>query len=324
MILQRHGAHLLDGLDVRAIWNELRQHVLPTTFVEPESLDCVMGLDARMLLVTETFQRTGSFKFRPAMAAALHSPAAHLLTASSGNFGAALALAARRAGKTCTVVMPDRSAAVKIEAVKRHGARVALVDTDRVTRAGRLAELLGEQADGEAVSPYDDARVIAGDASLAAELFARETPDCVVVPVGGGGLSSGFVLARDLLGVCCPIVGAEPVLANDAARSLREGRLCANETEPATCCDGARTLSLGRRNFVLLRQGLAELIEVQEVTVGRAMRLLFEHAHLVAEPTGALALAAVLERPERFRGLRVACVVSGGNVDPEVFRQLVF
>ena len=307
----------LRALELPPLWKQLADAgVRPTLLLRSAAVDEATG--AQVVLVSETFQETGSFKFRAALCVAQHREAPHLLTASSGNFGAALALACKRVGKRCTVVMPAVSAAVKIAAVRRHGAQVELVDTTRTTRAARLAELAQTDVSTRTVSPYDDVHVIAGNASLGAELFARLQPDCVVVPVGGGGLSSGFVVARDTLGARSEIIGAEPHLANDAARSLRTGTRVANAAEPPTLCDGARTLMLGELNFEVLKEGLAGIEEAEEETVVRAVRLLFD-AHLKAEPTGALALAAMLSRPERFAGKQVACVVSGGNVDAAVY-----
>jgi threonine dehydratase len=313
----------LIGLDPRLVWSGLRTEVIPTTFIESERLNRALQLKPGLLLVSETFQHTGSFKYRAALSVALHSRSSHLLTASSGNFGAALALAASRTGKLCTVVMPAQSAQVKIRAVQSAGATVDLIDTSQITRAGRVEQLRQAHSEAQVVSPYDDPYVVAGNSSLGAELFAREVPDCVVVPVGGGGLSSGLVVARDLLATTCEVVGAEPLLANDGARSLRSGKLCANDQEPSTLCDGARTLSLGKLNFAVLQQGAAEIVEADEGNIARAVRMLFELANLKAEPTGALSLAAVLQSPRRFAGKRVACIVSGGNVDPALYAQLI-
>jgi len=313
----------LTEADVRSVWVRLRSEVVPTTFVEPERLSRALHMVPGLLLVSEAFQHTGSFKYRAALAAALQSESSHLLTASSGNFGAALALAAAKTGKRCTVAMPAGSAQVKIAAVRNSGASVDLVDTARQSRAHRVAELQRQYPEAEVISPYDDARVIAGNSSLGAELFAREQPECLVVPVGGGGLSSGLVVARDLLARSCEVIGAEPLLANDAARSIRSGQLCVNEREPSTLCDGARTLSLGKLNFALLRRGLSEIIEVEEAKIAQAVRLLFQLANLKAEPTGALSLAAVLQAPQRFAGRRVACIISGGNVDSALYARLL-
>jgi threonine dehydratase len=313
----------LNGLDPRLVWSVLRSELKPTTFIESERLNRALRLEPGLLLVSEAAQHTGSFKYRAALSVALHSKSSHLLTASSGNFGAALALAASRTGKRCTVVMPAQSARVKIAAVQNAGATVDLIDTAQISRAARVEQLRREHPEAQVVSPYDDPYVIAGNSSLGAELFAREVPECVVVPVGGGGLSSGFVVARDLLARSCEVVGAEPLLANDAARSLRSGTLCTNDQEPNTLCDGARTASLGRLNFDVLREGAVQIVEVDEENIARAVRILFELANLKAEPTGALSVAAVLQSPGRFAGKRVACIVSGFNVDPALHARLL-
>lgn len=312
---------VLSGIDLRSVWQNLFPHLRPTLLLAPERLSKALGV--RVRLASETLQHTGSFKYRAALAAAQNLPASHLLTASSGNFGAALALAARESGKACTVVMPSTSARVKITAVASFGAAVDLVDTSRKTRAARVAELAETLSDVAVVSAYDDPFVIAGNASLGAEVFAADPTDVVVVPVGGGGLSSGIVVARNELAPDVRVIGAEPHLANDAARSLREGRLVANDSEPPTICDGARTLSLGSRNFAILREGLEDIAEVEEEAVERAVRMLFELANLKVEPTGALAVAAVLQSPSRFAGKSVTCVVSGGNVDAELYARLL-
>lgn len=220
--------------------------------------------------------------------------------------------------------MPSNSAAVKVEAVREFGGRVELVDVRTKTRAARVRELAEEYPEAYVASAYDDDLVIEGNSSLGREIGALRLPlDVVVAPVGGGGLTSGLLLGLRDSGRTIPVIGAEPLLANDAARSLASGCLFSNETEPQTLADGARTLSLGRRNWEILRNGLERIIEVPEEKIAEAVRMLFRLANLKAEPTGALSLAAVLTEPEAFRDRRVCCVISGGNVDPEVYRVLL-
>lgn len=287
-----------------AIVGAIGPELVPTTILELPGL----GLIAHELL-----QHTGSFKARGALAAVRFSTARHLCTASSGNFGAALAWAAAREGRACTVVMPDRSVQKKIDAVRRFGATVELIDTTRVSRLDRLREVAAALDDAEAISPYDDDRVILGNATLGLELLtARPDLDVILVPVGGGGLASGLCVARDELGRPTRIVGCEPLLGNDGARSLAAGRIVANDREPATICDGARTLALGARNFAILQRGLEAILEVDDDAVRGAMATL-DAARLAAEPTGALAIAALQQNAARFAGQRVACVLSGGN-----------
>ncbi|MCS6911678.1 MAG: pyridoxal-phosphate dependent enzyme, partial [Myxococcota bacterium] len=284
----------LQRMDLPSVWAALRPLVRPALALNSPALDAALG--TRVTLYSETFQHTGSFKFRAAMSAVLHSKAPRLLTVSSGNFGAALACAAARWGKACTVAMPQQSSRVKIAAVRAHGATVDLIDTTRTSRSERLAELAAADPEAQPISPYDDPYVVAGNSSLGAEIFGAPEgpPQVLVAPVGGGGLSAGLVLARDRLAPTCEVIGAEPLAANDAARSLRAGRLECNPDEGNTLCDGARTRSLGQIGFHVLRRGMAAIVEVREVTVAQAVRLLFEAVHLKAEPTGALSVAAVL------------------------------
>jgi threonine dehydratase len=294
----------------------------PTTIVEAPRLAAHLGLD--LFLATETFQRTGSFKFRAAYNLVANVPHAHVITASSGNFGQAMAYASKLFGKRCTVVMPANSARVKVDAVLSYGARVDLVDTTKVKRAVRVAQLAAEHPDAYIASAYDDPFVIAGNSSLGDELAALPVPpDVVIAPIGGGGLTSGLVQAAQRSRHTMRVVGAEPLIANDAARSLREGHIVVNETEPQTIADGTRTLSVGRHNWEILKDGIETIIEVPEEAIREAVRLLFSLANLKAEPTGALGIGALMTSPETFRGRRVCCVITGGNVDPAVYTAIV-
>jgi len=294
----------------------------PTTIVAAPRLATQLGVE--LTLVSEAFQETGSFKFRAASNVVASVPNELFVTVSSGNFGQALARAAALAGKRAIVAMPAQSARVKIDAVRAWGAEVDLIDMTTSSRARRIAELAAAHPEAYVASPYDDPLVIAGNATLGHEIAERIPElDAVVVPVGGGGLASGIVVGLRQAGSGAEIWGAEPLLANDAARSLRAGRIERNESEPATLADGARTASLGRHNWEILRAGLAGIVEVPESEIRQAVGLLFSLANLKAEPTGALSTAALLTAPERFRGRRVACVVSGGNVDPALYASLL-
>jgi threonine dehydratase len=147
--------------------------------------------------------------------------------------------------------------------------------------------------------------------------------DAVVVPVGGGGLSAGVIIGLEESQSQTRVFGAEPLRANDAAESLRAGRVIVNEKEPDTIADGARTISLGQRNWRVLQRGLNTIFEVPEDDIVKAVQLLFHFANLKAEPTGALSLAALLAAPPELRGKRVCCVISGGNVDATLYRALL-
>ncbi len=298
----------------------LLEAIRPTTFVESEKLKTFLNLD--LTVASETFQHTGSFKFRAAYNLASNVENSHIITASSGNFGQALAYACKLTNKKCTVVMPETSAKVKIEAVKNYGATVDLVDTKRVGRSERVEQLMNENPEAYKASAYDDWFVIEGNSTLGDEL-APENFDIVISPVGGGGLISGISKGLCRKGSQTTLIGAEPLLANDAARSLQAGKIVLNKTEPQTIADGARTISLGNLNWEIIEKGVSEILEVSDERIIEATRLFFTLANLKCEPTGALSLGAILENKERFRDKKICLIVSGGNVDAEIYRQIL-
>jgi threonine dehydratase len=304
---------------IAAVWETLPRHVRPTFLLPSPALSEQCNCD--VTIASETFQHTGSFKFRAAYNLLSNVPQQHIIAASSGNFGQAVAYACKLLDKTCTIVMPSTSARVKIEAVESYGGTVDLIDVRQVSRAERVAQLMAARSDAFQAQAYDDYRVVAGNSTLGKEILSAANFDTIIVPVGGGGLSSGIVVARDHLQTQTEIIGAEPLPGNDAARSLHAGRLVRNEQEPATVADGARTLSLGKLNWEILQHGLADIIEVPDDKTLNALRYCFRYLNLKVEPTGALAIAALLANPERFHSRRVCCIVSGGNVDPLVYAQ---
>jgi threonine dehydratase len=294
--------------------------ILPTTFIRSAKFNDHLGLD--LTIASETFQHTGSFKFRAAYNLALNVPNDEILTASSGNFGQALAYACRLTGKKCTVVMPSTSAKVKIDAVRGYGATVDLVDTTMIGRNERVAAIAAEMPDAYFASAYDDRSVIEGNATLGDELATRDF-DVVVVPVGGGGLISGVITGLSRNGKQTAVYGAEPLLGNDAARSLKAGTIIRNEVEPSTIADGARTISLGDLNWEIIKNCVTGIFEVPETFIIDAVQHYFALVNLKCEPTGALSLGAVLADPDVFAGQKVCLVVSGGNVDPAVYAQII-
>jgi threonine dehydratase len=294
----------------------------PTTIVDAPRLSRKLGVD--LVLASETLQYTGSFKFRAAYNVASKVKHAHIITASSGNFGQAIAYACSLFGKRCTVVMPVTAPKIKVDAVREYGAEVDLVDVRKKQRLERLRELAAEFPEAYVASPYDDPLVIEGNAGLAAELFALGLElDFIIAPIGGGGLTSGLVKGVQQSGRKIQVLAAEPTLSNDAAESFRAGHIVALPNESDTIADGARMLRLGDNNWEILSHGLAGVVEVSEDQIKEGVRLLFALANLKVEPTGALALGAVLAEPDRFRGKRVCCVISGGNADPALYAELI-
>ena len=298
----------------------LLEVIRPTTFIKSSKLDAALGLD--ITVASETFQHTGSFKFRAAYNLASGVENEEILTASSGNFGQALAYACKLLGKRCTVVMPETSAKVKIDAVRGFGAVVDLIDTRKIGRNERVAQLAAESPDAYHASAYDDKLVIEGNASLGDEL-AQHRFDVIISPVGGGGLISGTATGLRRSASGAHLFGAEPLLANDAARSMKAGKIIPNETEPQTIADGARTISLGNLNWPIIQREVTEIIEVSEEKIIEAVRVYFHLGNLKCEPTGALSLGAILENKSRFKGQSICLIVSGGNVDASLYSEIL-
>ena len=307
----------------------LQSVIRPTTFVEAPTLSALFG--AGIVFADETKQHTGSFKFRGAYNLASSIENKHILASSSGSFALALAYACSLLDKQFTAVMPTTAAQVKIDGVKKYGGQIEFVDTTRDNRSERLAQLAKKFPEAYVTNAYDNALIIEGNAGLGDEIMAYERGfDYVIVPIGGGGLISGIIGGvKQLAGInaCkdnCPVViGAEPAIANDAARSLKAGHLVANEFEPPTIADGARTICLGKLNWEIMHRDLKQIIEVPEVEIKKAVKLIYDHLRLKVEPTGALALGAVAVAAEMFQDKNICCVISGGNVDDKVFQALI-
>lgn len=301
-----------DVLDAAA---RIAPHARLTPVLTSTTLDALSG--ARLFFKGEHLQRSGAFKFRGACNAVWaldeHQAAAGVVTHSSGNHGAALALAARSRGIACHVVVPEGAVEAKLASIRRYG---ALVHRCAPTIAARetLCAQVQAQTGATLVHPYTDFHVIAGQGTAALELLAAAGPlDAVVTPIGGGGLASGTALSVRANAAQAALWCAEPEGAADAARSLAAGRLQLDFI-PDTVCDGLRG-TLGAPNFELLRRHGARVETVSDAQTLAAMRLLWQVTKQTVEPSSAIALALVLARPRDFAGKRVGIVLSGGNVD---------
>ncbi len=303
--------------DVLAAATRIAGHADLTPVLRSRTLDAMAG--CQLLFKAEHLQRGGAFKFRGACNAVWslsEAEAAHgVVTHSSGNHGAALALAARTRGIACHVVVPDGAVAAKLANIQRHGATLWRCEATQAAREATCAQV--QQATGaQLVHPYADARVIAGQGTAALELAGQAgAPDVMVVPVGGGGLAAGTALALAAVAPDCRLVLAEPAGAADTARTLAAGERRIDFV-PDTVCDGLRG-ALGAPNFELLRAAGAGVVVVDDDATIAAMRLAWQVLKQVVEPSSAIALAAVLAEPARFAGRRVGLVLSGGNVDLE-------
>jgi len=300
--------------DLLAAAARIAPHASVTPVLQSQVLDALSG--ARLAFKAEHLQRGGAFKFRGACNAVWALPEAvaarGVVTHSSGNHGAALALAARTRGIACHVVVPEGAVAAKLANIVRHGATLWRCDPTIAAREAMCAQVEAETG-ATLVHPYADSHVIAGQGTAALELLGSQGPfDTLVVPVGGGGLAAGTRLALQAASPVTRLVLAEPEGAADTARSLAAGERRLDFT-PDTICDGLRG-TLGAPNFTLL-QGAAEVITVDDAATVAAMRLLWQVLKQVVEPSSAIALAAILSQPARFAGQRVGVVLSGGNVD---------
>lgn len=300
--------------DLLAAAARIVPHASVTPVLQSRTLDALAG--AALAFKAEHLQRSGAFKFRGACNAvwALSEAVAArgVVTHSSGNHGAALALAARTRGIACHVVVPEGAVAAKLANIVRHGATLWRCAPSIAAREAMCARVEGETG-ATLVHPYTDPQVIAGQGTAALELLHSHGPfDTLVVPVGGGGLAAGTRLALQVAAPGTRLVLAEPTGAADTARSLAAGERRLDFT-PETICDGLRG-TLGAPNFALLH-GAAEVITVDDAGTVAAIRLLWQVLKQVVEPSSAIALAAVLSDPARFSGQRVGLVLSGGNVD---------
>lgn len=300
--------------DVLAAAARIAAHACVTPVLRSRTLDAMTG--ATVVFKAEHLQRSGAFKFRGACNAvwALDDAQARrgVVTHSSGNHGAALALAARTRGIACHVVVPEGAVAAKLANIGRHGATLWRCDASIAAREAMCAQVQAETG-ATLVHPYTDPCVIAGQGTAALELLqASDGLDMMVVPVGGGGLAAGTRLALQAANPAVELLLAEPLGAADTARSLAAGERRIDFT-PDTVCDGLRG-TLGAPNFALLH-GAAEVITVVDDATIAAMRLIWQVLKQVVEPSSAIALAAILAEPARFAGKRVGVVLSGGNVD---------
>jgi threonine dehydratase len=220
--------------------------------------------------------------------------------------------------------MPQTAARVKVDAIRECGAEVDFIDVNCVSRTTRLTQLQDEHPDAYVADSANDSNVVDGNATLGRELATfGEAFDDVVVPIGGGGLAAGIARGLDSSGSAARLTAAEPLLANDAARSFREGRVVELECEPPTLADGARVSRIGDLPWAILQRRFAGVLEVQECEIAAALRLCFTHVNLKVEPTAALSLAAVAAHATVFRDRRVCCVITGANVDPELYFHLM-
>ena len=301
--------------DVLAAAERIRSHVHRTPVMTSRAIDAIAG--AQLHFKCENLQKVGAFKARGATNAVLslgdEAAGRGVATHSSGNHAAALAYAAGIRGVPANLVMPSSAPPVKKAAVSGYGALITECEPTLEARETTLVAVV-ERTGATFIHAYDNPMVIAGQGTASLELIT-DVPDleAVIAPVGGGGLMSGTAIAVSSSRPDITIWGSEPAGADDAFRSLRDGILYPS-VKPTTIADGLLT-SLSDRTFRILGDRLEGILTVDEETIVRAMRLLWERMKLIVEPSGAVPLAAVLENPDHFAGRRVGLIISDGNVD---------
>lgn len=309
--------------DVRDAAARIRSNTIRTPVVTAPLIDELVG--ASLFFKCENLQHVGAFKARGALNAVLlltdEQAEAGVVTHSSGNHAAALARAASIRRITAHIVMPHNSAHVKVEAVRSYGVDPVFCEPDAKSRQQTADRVMAESG-AMFIHPYDNAQIIAGQGTTALELLEQtQNLDAIVVPVGGGGLLSGVLIAAKAVNPRIKIYAAEPAWADDAHRSLQSGQI-ESPHRYDTIADGLRT-PLGRLTFPVIREFVQEVLLVSEQSIRNATRRLIRDARIVVEPSGAVPLAAVTEHADLFRGSRVGLVISGGNVDTKLLIDLL-
>ena len=274
----------------------------------------------------ENFQRAGAFKFRGAHNAIAALDGAQrrrgVVCFSSGNHAQAIALAGQLQHAPVTVVMPTDAPAMKIAATKGYGAEIVFYDRYADDREA-ITRKLAEQRGLALLPPYDHPQIIAGQGTAAKELIEEVGPlDALLVCLGGGGLLAGSALAATALSPGTTVVGVEPEAGNDGQRSFRSGEIV-HIPVPRSIADGALTTHLGQHTFPIIRRLVSDVLTVSDAALVAAMRFFAERMKMVVEPTGCLGAAAVLDGRFAAKGKRVGIIISGGNVDPNVFARLM-
>ena len=300
---------------IRLVADRIKPYIHRTPVLRSETFDRLTM--AELFFKCENFQKAGAFKARGACNAVFSLGPGEaekgVVTHSSGNHAGALALAAQRRGIKAFIVMPQNSPKVKQAAVKGYGAQVSLCEPTLAAREAATQEIIS-QTGAILVHPYNDYRVVAGQATAALEIL-QEVPDLdfILAPVGGGGLLSGTALTVSFLAPQTKVIAAEPAGADDAFRSLQAGKIIPM-LSPHTVADGLRT-SLGELTFPIIQRCVHEIVTVSEEAIIKAMRLVWERMKILIEPSAAVPVAALLEEKVDIAGKRAAVILSGGNVD---------
>ncbi len=301
--------------DIETAHKRIAPHIHHTPVLTSKSINEIAG--SEIYFKCENFQKIGAFKIRGGMNASLSLSSAKLknglATHSSGNHAQAIAFAAKQLGTKAYIVMPNNSPAVKVAAVKGYGAQITFCEPTQAARESTLQKII-EDTGAEFIHPYDDYRVITGQATCAKELIEDAGPfDLMIAPVGGGGLMSGTCLTTNYLLPAAIIYAAEPEGAADAVLSVKSGKV-EKAAFVKTIADGLQT-SLSEQTLGIIKTYVKEVLLVSEGEIKAALKLIYERMKIVIEPSSAVPLAAVLKNKELFAGKKTGIILTGGNVD---------
>jgi threonine dehydratase len=307
--------------DIRAAHSRIKPFIHHTPVLTSQQLNELFNCE--LFFKCENFQKVGAFKFRGATNAVMSLSSEEKLrgvvTHSSGNHAAALALAARMNGIKANIVMPENAPVVKKNAVAAYGAEITFCKPTLHDREDTTSQIM-EKTGATLIHPYDNFNVICGQGTSALELLMeKEDLEIVIAPVGGGGLMSGTSTCTKGINKNIQVIGAEPKNANDAFISFTTGILTPS-VNPVTCADGLLT-SLSELTFSVIRKNVDNILTAKEDSIIECMLLVWERMKIIIEPSSATVLAIVKENPGLFRGKKIGLIISGGNVD---FRKLPF
>jgi threonine dehydratase len=307
--------------DIQAAHSRIRPYIHETPVLSSHQLNKLF--DCEMFFKCENFQKVGAFKFRGATNAVLSLTSEEkrkgVVTHSSGNHAAALALAAGTNGVKANIVMPESAPIVKKNAVAGYGAEITFCKPTLQARE-ETTRMIMQKTGATLIHPYDNFNVICGQGTAALELLGeKDDLEIVVAPVGGGGLMSGTSTCVKGINKAIKVIGAEPLNANDAFRSFTTGILTPS-VNPLTVADGLLT-SLSELTFSVIKRNVDQIFTAKEDSIIECMLLVWERMKIVIEPSSATVLAIIKENPDYFKGKKIGLIISGGNVD---FRKLPF
>jgi threonine dehydratase len=310
-----------DIQDIQSAYTRIKPFIHNTPVLTSQLLN--EHFNCELFLKCENFQKVGAFKFRGATNAVLslsgEERSMGVVTHSSGNHAAALALAARMNGVKAYIVMPENAPGVKKNAVTGYGASITFCKPTQQARE-EITNIIMGKTGATLIHPYDNFNVICGQGTAALELLEeKDDLEVIIAPIGGGGLMSGTSILAKGIRNNIQVIGAEPANANDAYRSFTTGKLYPS-VNPVTVADGLLT-SLSELTFSIIRCNVDAICTVREESIIESMLLVWERMKIIIEPSSATVLAVVMENQEIFRGKKVGLIISGGNVD---FRKLPF